>query len=61
MYGFMILLDKNNSRMDLNIKQLFVHIKVIIFLFTTLTCVLGAQKNRLIETVLLSTQNSVKK
>ena len=33
------------------------HKIVIIFLFISLTCVLGAQKNRLIETVLLSTHN----
>ena len=39
------------------VKQIFERKIVIIFLTITSTYVLGAQKNRLIETVLLSTHN----
>ena len=39
-------------------KEIFVCVKLLIFSFpTVLTYILGAQKNRLIETVLLSTHN----
>ena len=37
--------------------QIFQSKIVNIFLFIKCTCVFGAQKNRLIETFLLSTQN----
>ena len=40
-----------------SIGQVSVHVLIIVFDPSVLTCVLGAQKNRLIETVLLSTTN----
>ena len=39
------------------INKIFEHKLMNIFCLLTLTCVVSAQKNRLIETVLLSTHN----